>query len=515
MKKISLNNLRSLKNLKDIELKPITAIVGTNSSGKSTFIRVFPLLKQSVKTKTAVPILWFGDHVDFGDYPTSINKETIGETIDFGFEYETNLGFLNRRRRNRKHEERTLRELIISFSLDEEYIKILEISVDSQVIEIKFDKNEKIEEILINEQLFQFKEARWYREPNNILPNIRRGTGGKINYRYFNQGFGYKEELREKLLSLSRGNTKTETIEQVIDKLCLVNKKELYNSLLKEILPQTLRDNLERISYDSDDFNEINNLYIAYNLDNIIEFANAYINMDMGSIKYIKPVRANANRYYRLQGLAIEEIDPSGSNLPMVLHNMHRSEKEKFKEWTEEKFDFIFDTSTKEGHVSMTIKDGENGDVYNLADTGYGFSQILPIILLLWQTKNKKQNRSLNHRLFYNYLGQNNNTIVIEQPELHLHPALQAKLIDVFATIIEENKKENLNDIKIIFETHSETMVNRLGYLIAKGYLYKEDVNVLMFDKDEKNNTRVKTMDYSEKGAINDWPIGFFAPKRL
>ena len=53
----------------------------------------------------------------------------------------------------------------------------------------------------------------------------------------------------------------------------------------------------------------------------------------------------------------------------------------------------------------------------------------------------------------------------IEQPELHLHPALQAKLIDVFSQLA---SKENGGKIKFVLETHSEAMINRLGYLINK-----------------------------------------------
>ncbi|QDY46926.1 AAA family ATPase (plasmid) [Planococcus glaciei] len=56
---------------------------------------------------------------------------------------------------------------------------------------------------------------------------------------------------------------------------------------------------------------------------------------------------------------------------------------------------------------------------------------------------------------------------MIEQPELHLHPAIQAKLIDAFIKIIMLCKEKSI-DIKIIIETHSETMINRIGYIIAK-----------------------------------------------
>ena len=49
MQSIEIKNLRSLKDTGRVELKPITLLVGANSSGKSTFLRTFPLLKQGLK----------------------------------------------------------------------------------------------------------------------------------------------------------------------------------------------------------------------------------------------------------------------------------------------------------------------------------------------------------------------------------------------------------------------------------------------------------------------------------
>ena len=57
MKSIGIKNLRSLKNVEQIEIKPITILVGRNSSGKSTFLRIFPLLKQTLND-LSVPLYW-------------------------------------------------------------------------------------------------------------------------------------------------------------------------------------------------------------------------------------------------------------------------------------------------------------------------------------------------------------------------------------------------------------------------------------------------------------------------
>jgi predicted ATPase len=98
--------------------------------------------------------------------------------------------------------------------------------------------------------------------------------------------------------------------------------------------------------------------------------------------------------------------------------------------------------------------------------------------------------------------------IAIEQPELHLHPALQAKLVDIIAKIASEKK------ICFIIETHSETMINRLGYLIDKKKINNEDIDISVFDKEfGDSETHVSTSGFDKDGYLENWPIGFFEPE--
>ena len=69
MDSIRIRNLRSLTDTEDIQIKPLTILVGKNSSGKSTFLRFFPLMKQTLSTKKNEPILWYSkENVDFGSF---------------------------------------------------------------------------------------------------------------------------------------------------------------------------------------------------------------------------------------------------------------------------------------------------------------------------------------------------------------------------------------------------------------------------------------------------------------
>ena len=88
---IRIENLRSLKDTGFIQIKPLTILLGANSSGKSTFLRSFLLFAQSVNKKLRGPISWFDDAmVDFGDFQTAVNREAKekGDTIRFSYKMD-------------------------------------------------------------------------------------------------------------------------------------------------------------------------------------------------------------------------------------------------------------------------------------------------------------------------------------------------------------------------------------------------------------------------------------------
>ena len=271
----------------------------------------------------------------------------------------------------------------------------------------------------------------------------------------------------------------------------------------ENILKQLKKKNpakYEDVKIEHKRFQKLNNYIVATKISEIIDRINASVLEDMRQTSYLKPIRAMVNRYYRVQGISIDELDADGSNLPMILKNMSKSELSSFELWSKEKFGVVFSVTSGEGHISLVIKDDVEGIIMtNVADTGYGYSQMLPIVMLLWMIHNQKGN--------YNYVQ--NRTIVIEQPELHLHPAYQAKMIDVFINIINEAKKNNVV-IKIILETNSETMINRIGALISEKKIDNRDVNVLIFNK-IMGNTEINSKSFNEDGLLMGWPVGFFS----
>ena len=82
---IGVHNFRSLYEIDPIEIKPITILLGKNSCGKSSFLRLLPLLKQSVSNNIRGSIAMYGDMVDFGDFNTVLNKKSKKKSFKLQF----------------------------------------------------------------------------------------------------------------------------------------------------------------------------------------------------------------------------------------------------------------------------------------------------------------------------------------------------------------------------------------------------------------------------------------------
>ena len=139
---------------------------------------------------------------------------------------------------------------------------------------------------------------------------------------------------------------------------------------------------------------------------------------------------------------------------------------------------------------------------FNLADTGFGFSQMIPVLVQLWTLGSGRSARST--------ASLTTSIISIEQPELHLHPKLQSRLADLLMQAISVARQGGI-DLRLVVETHSEQIINRVGKRVAGGQMQRDDVSLVLFDKPSfASSTRVSPTTFDEEGLVNDWPYGFF-----
>lgn len=251
---------------------------------------------------------------------------------------------------------------------------------------------------------------------------------------------------------------------------------------------------------DNHDFQKIRDLIVAYSALEILSIANQYILFFAYNISYIAPMRAIAQRYYRSQDFAVREVDAQGEDLAMFINSLNTEKKEKFQEWLQKYFNFSVDIHKSEGHISLKLKEKQSQREHNLTDTGFGFSQVLPILTQLWWLSRREYK-------FFSLI-----TFAIEQPELHLHPKLQAEVVDAFIGTIKLAKEQGI-DLRLIIETHSDTVINRIGQRIAHKDIDNKDVNVVIFERDKVTQpAKIRIARYGKAGILANWPMGFFLP---
>ena len=94
-------------------------------------------------------------------------------------------------------------------------------------------------------------------------------------------------------------------------------------------------------------------------------------------------------------------------------------------------------------------------------------------------------------------------TVILEQPEIHLHPAVQAGLADVLVDAWQKRR------VQILLESHSEHLLRRLQRRVAEGGVRKDDIG-LFFCRSEAGVSSLTTLDLDLFGTIKNWPEGFF-----
>jgi AAA15 family ATPase/GTPase len=506
MDAFGIENLRCLADTGLIALKPLTILVGQNSSGKSTFLRALPLLRQSVESRTTGPMLWYGRWVDFGSFHEAIRSEADQKEIVFKFQFNlTKLGFREKKRPSLSPDFLTTElsiSVIIKVTEDLKQgmtrMKECHLSFAGHHIKMAFDNEEKVISFKVNELdvLALAKNQPFYAKFKYLMPSI------EINY------FDPKTELTEikNLSHIILLNDKSEISSISIAALDIGSSEAMLANMQKHI--HTRDKTFKSWTIHSEGFKTIRDHLLAFQLEGLLRNIDDYLAAFTASINYIGPVRATAERYYRIQDFAVDEIDSQGKNLAMLLRNFTAEEGEQFAEWTQKYFDVRPTFQSTHGHFSIKLAEKEGKTAFNLDDTGFGFSQVLPIITELWRLSHQPTQASqhMAHSaklpLFF----------AIEQPELHLHPSLQAKLADTFLATIEAARQANI-DLRLIIETHSETIINRLGHRIASGDAKRQDITVAIFEKEEANApAQVTTAEYDEEGFLTNWPFGFFEP---
>jgi len=144
----------------------------------------------------------------------------------------------------------------------------------------------------------------------------------------------------------------------------------------------------------------------------------------------------------------------------------------------------ISEISESTNIYQVKVKRNKDSPFVLLTDVGFGVSQILPVLTICY------------------YVAEGS-TLLIEQPEIHLHPNVQAGLADVFIDAIEKKR------IQIILESHSEHLLRRLQRRIAEERIRSNQIKAF-FSENSGKESKLIPLDVDLFGNIRNWPSGFF-----
>lgn len=246
------------------------------------------------------------------------------------------------------------------------------------------------------------------------------------------------------------------------------------------------------------------NIMPLYDIDSLL---NLYFSR---SVKYLGPLRLEPQAIYSSHGQYDQfNVGLKGEFTAAVLHRnkdkvinylsptlsngdlITKKKKDKLRnaclEWLSYLgviVDFYTVDRGKLGYELM-VKTNHEEKWQDLTHVGVGVSQVLPVILMF-------------------LLSDEDDVMILEQPELHLHPMVQSRLCDLFIAMANSNRQ-------CIIETHSEYLINRLRLRIAQENTdnITKNTSIFFITKDEgySNFTHV---DVNKYGNVIDWPKDFF-----
>jgi hypothetical protein len=206
----------------------------------------------------------------------------------------------------------------------------------------------------------------------------------------------------------------------------------------------------------------------------------------------LAPIRSEPRRNYSPQR---ENAEPYGSHVPMVLASLSAREPDAWKDLRARLRNFgqasgllqditVERKGQKPGDpFQVRVSLAKRGD-FNLVDVGYGVSQGLPIIVDAM-------------------LMPRSGTLLMQQPEVHLHPRAQAALGDLCVDLLAQEDK------RFVVETHSDYLIDRIRMRIREGSGPKPgDVVILYFERDGRK-VKVHPIELDAQANLIDVPPGY------
>lgn len=495
MNKIGFKNFRRFQNFEPINYKGITFLVGKNNSGKSTLVKALLLVVDYLKADKIGSFSFNQNNIEDVNIVTfkrALNKIAKQKNEDFiTFEYEFNeISF----------------SLTITGNDDDTTVEVIGLTIEDLDAGFKYTIKPKESSITMENVVEKFGYS--YDSERDVIAKLQENEK-EINNKLKLLTVKTSPEYISCTLEVKQIKKKISDQKKRIDILSKegeYNLFSLYNSnSLNGILQEAViehsaeygvqyhdiqggkkaKKSFEPLKAFKDDKFKIEKSITSI-VDSIDQIENIYLGATLNKQSALFAIRDKKNPLSQ----AINEYKQLGIDLDSG------SEAFKFvQKWINEDAFEIGKSFTIEMHAGEAyevIVKSNNVEI-PLADKGMGSIQAMLLILRLATIIYKKQKTG---KIY---------TIIIEEPELNLHPALQSKLADLFDEV---NQNFGIN---FIIETHSEYLIRKTQLIVKENeYEVKPNENpftVVYFDKDFTQ----WPMNYREDGKfIEKFGTGFF-----
>lgn len=519
---IHLENFKGFKQQQTIELKPLTLLFGPNSGGKSTVLQAIHFMREILERKNFNPDRTFrgGAAIDLGGFKNLVYLHDLSKPIILQFDLDlenTDLpNYVN-----------WVEEEILFPKGEEDIVASFYRGIRTGYIKVKIEWNNDLQTAIVTSYETGFNGEMIAKiELAKILANE-------------------KQELKIEEINFGHALFEREDVE-IEDKtikfpIFFLSYLELLKGPIKEkmnlaiglaqktAIPEWGKELSLSINYSQDDPVDMEYRRMVENFfTRILVGPGELLLNELKDMRYIGPLRTVPARNYQPPNFLDDESWSDGLAAWDVIYRSKENFIHKVNTWLNERLRTEFsikikemtsigktdplmtsllsqsildeDMNVKQQLLNKSFKkelvfiDSRNGVECHAHDIGVGISQVLPVVV--------------------GTLDERAPLVLVEQPELHIHPAVQVNLGDLFISAIQKKNR------MVIIETHSEHLILRLLKRIEQTTndelppeadpLKPDEISVLWFEP-EAEGIKVAILPIDETGEFTRyWPRGFF-----
>ena len=416
--KFHIENVRCFAGRQTLEIRPLTFLIGENSTGKTTLLACFNVLSQIIRLRTP----W--DTEDFNEKPYNMGS------------FQNIIRKANKDKNNTNTGRTTFS---IGFSTEDTKTKSKKPKINCNV---------------------QFKKKKDGAEPTIDRIDIQYGNY-TIFFDYAKQQFSFKD--KSNIYTFKKSLPEQLQIDSIsLSVLCIIIQQAL------PINKNNQKEDIKKI------------------INTLSKETQSYFPMTLN----LAPIRSKPKRTY---DPIKEGLDPEGKEIPMILRFIESNKKKEWKALYNNLLDFgkasglFSDIKVKKYEESTSnpfqLQFKVRGSLSNITDTGYGISQILPLLVHIFRAPKQFQ-------------------FLIQQPEVHVHPKAQAELSSLLIQSIKTKKHS------FLVETHSDYMVDRACIEIQKGNIPPDQVSLIYLEP-VKEGVKAHNISFDEQGNVLNAPKGY------